>query len=39
VFTGGKVPYADIHPLELMNQLKGGLRPDMPRNAACTDEM
>ena len=39
VFSGGKVPYAGVHPLELKKELDSGLRLEEPLNLACTSEM
>ena len=39
VFTCGRVPYAGIPAMSLLNQLHNGHRLDRPRNATCTDKM
>ncbi len=39
IFTGGRIPYAGVHPLELGHQIESGYRLEKPLNAACTDEM
>ena len=39
VFTGGKIPYPGVHPLELPNQLENGYRMEKPQNSACPDEV
>ena len=39
VFSGGKAPYAGVHPLELRNKLEAGSRLEKPYNLACTDMM
>ena len=39
VFSGGKTPYPDIHPMELAHQLETGYRMKKPVNIACSDEV
>ena len=36
IFTGGKAPYAGVHPLALIEMLEDGHRLNKPRNAACS---
>ena len=39
VFSGGKMPYPGVCPLELIKMLSKGERMDIPENAACSKEM
>ena len=39
VFSGGKMPYPGVSPLELTMMLSKGERIDIPENAACSEEM
>ena len=38
-FSGGKIPYPGVSPVDLPKMLKGGMRLDYPSNAANTTEM
>jgi len=39
IFTAGKIPYAGVDPLTLIQLLEKGKRLDKPSNAACSEEM
>ena len=39
IFSGGKVPYPGIHPVDLPRQLEDGYRLKRPLNLACDDKM
>ena len=39
VFTSGRVPFAGIHLLNLLNQLLSGKRLEKPNNEACNDDL
>ena len=39
IFSGGKTPYPEIRPMDLLIQLKRGHRMEKPVNIACTDEV
>ena len=39
IFTCGRVPYAGIHAMGLLKQLKRGERLEKPDNKACHDDM
>ena len=39
VFSGGKMPYPGVSPLELTRMLCKGQRMDIPDNATCSKEM
>ena len=39
LFTCGKVPYAGVHVMGLLEELQAGERLHKPENSACTDEM
>ena len=39
VFTCGRVPYAGIHAMGLLSELKRGERLEKPDNKACHDDM
>jgi len=39
VFTAGKIPYAGVDPLTLIQLLEDGRRLEKPSNVACSVEM
>ena len=39
IFSGGKTPYPGLNPREVVNYLDKGDRLEMPKNAACSNEM
>ena len=39
LFTCGRVPYAGVHAMNLLNVLKRGERLEKPDNQACHDGM
>jgi len=39
IFSGGKIPYAGIHPGDLPPMIEEGYRLQKPENAACIEEM
>ena len=39
IFTCGRVPYAGVHVMGLLNVLKRGERLEIPDNKACHDNM
>ena len=39
IFTCGRVPYAGIHVMGLLSELKRGERLEKPDNKACHDDM
>ena len=39
MFTCGRVPYAGIHAVRLLKELRKGERLEKPENNACHDDM
>ena len=39
IFTCGRMPYAGVHVMGLLNVLKRGERLEKPENKACHDDM
>lgn len=39
IYSGGKLPYAGMSPMDLPRKLELGYRMDIPVNAACSGEM
>ena len=39
IFTCGRVPYAAVHVMGLLSELKRGERLEKPDNKACHDDM
>ena len=39
IFSGGKMPYPGIHPLDLVGKLEAGYRMEKPPNIACSDKL
>ena len=39
IFSGGKVPYANVNIARLPRMLADGYRLEKPMNEACSDEM
>ena len=39
VFTCGRVPFAGIHVVKLLSELREGQRLEKPDNIACHDDM
>ena len=39
VMTCGGIPYAGVHVMSILRELRAGHRPDRPSNAVCSEEM